>query len=74
MFEQAKEVISHKRFLDFIGICLLVNLSIAINFSFLPIYFKEMGFNKAWIGTTYAIAAIIEVPMFWVSAKLNHKI
>ncbi|NRF90121.1 MFS transporter [Paenibacillus frigoriresistens] len=74
MFDQAKEVISHKRFLGFIGICLLVNLSIAINFSFLPIYFKEMGFNKAWIGTTYAIAAIIEVPMFWVSAKMNDKI
>jgi PPP family 3-phenylpropionic acid transporter len=74
IFDQAKQVFSNKRFMGFIGICLLLNMAIAINFSFLPIYFKEMAFNKAWIGTAFAIAAIIEVPMFWLSARLNQKI
>ncbi|KQO12429.1 hypothetical protein ASF12_30920 [Paenibacillus sp. Leaf72] len=51
----------------------LIASSIAINFNFLPIYFKEAGFNKGWIGTAYSIAAIIEVPMFWFAVKLHRR-
>lgn len=33
-----------------------------------------MGFDKSWIGSAFAIAAIIEVPMFWVATKLSKRI
>jgi MFS transporter, PPP family, 3-phenylpropionic acid transporter len=73
MFEQAKEVFLNKAFLIFVCICLLISMSMAINFSFLPIYLNARGFDKKWIGIAYSIAALIEVPMFWLSAWLNNR-
>ncbi|WP_169306637.1 MFS transporter [Cohnella pontilimi] len=73
-FEQAKEVVRNKPFLFFLGISMITAISSATNFSFLPIYFKEMGFDKSLLGTAYAVAALIEVPMFWVATILCRKI
>ncbi|MGG4034948.1 MFS transporter [Paenibacillus cisolokensis] len=74
VFEQAREVIRNRRFMIFSGISLLVVMSMAGNSTFLPIYFVEMGFDKTWVGTAAAIAAMVEVPMFWFAAKLSGKI
>ncbi|BBI31317.1 MFS transporter [Cohnella abietis] len=74
LFGQMGEVIRNKRFMIFVFTSMLVIMSATINLSFLPLYFKEMGFNKSWIGSAFAIAAIIEVPMFWVATKLSRKI
>jgi PPP family 3-phenylpropionic acid transporter len=74
LFEQAKEVIENKSFLLFLGISFVMTMSNVTSFTFLPIYFKELGFDKGLLGSAYAIAAIIEVPMFWVAAKLSRKI
>jgi PPP family 3-phenylpropionic acid transporter len=74
LFHQASQVFGNKAFILFMGICLLLTISTAVNSYFLPIYFKEMNFNKAWIGSAFSIAALIEVPMFWISARLNNKI
>lgn len=74
IFEQISEVSRNRPFLIFVGISMLTFMSVAINFSFLPIYFKELGFDKRLLGSAFAIAAIIEVPMFWISAKLSKKI
>jgi PPP family 3-phenylpropionic acid transporter len=74
IFEQAREVLNHKPFIAFLAISLLVSLCSSMNFTFLPLYFKEMGFNTKWLGTAFAIAAIVEVPMFWFSAKLGKRI
>jgi PPP family 3-phenylpropionic acid transporter len=73
MFDQAKEVFLNKTFLIFVCICLLISMSMAINFSFLPIYLNDRGFDKKWIGIAYSIAALIEVPMFWLSVLLNNR-
>ncbi len=74
IFEQMNEVIRNKPFLIFVGISMLTVMTTSINFTFLPIYFKEMGFDKSFLGSAFAVAALIEVPMFWVSAKLSRKI
>jgi PPP family 3-phenylpropionic acid transporter len=74
VLEQVSEVIRNRPFLIFVGISMMTFMSVAINFSFLPIYFKELGFDKSLLGSAFAIAAIIEVPMFWISAKLSRKI
>lgn len=71
---QIKHVFFNRAFMTFMAASFLLTMAIAINFSFLPIYFKESGYDKSWIGTAYAIAAIIEVPMFWLAARLNKKI
>ncbi|KIL39160.1 hypothetical protein SD70_21655 [Gordoniibacillus kamchatkensis] len=74
LFHQTKRVLLHRRFMLFVGISFLLTFASAVNFYFLPIYFKEMAFDKSWIGTAYTIAALIEVPMFWLSARLNRRI
>jgi PPP family 3-phenylpropionic acid transporter len=74
LFKQAKEVMENKPFMLFLGISLVMTISSATSFTFLPIYFKELGFDKGLLGSAYAIAAIIEVPMFWLAAKLSRKI
>jgi PPP family 3-phenylpropionic acid transporter len=71
---QVQHVFLNKPFLLFCGICSLQSLCMSVNFAFFPIYFKERSFDSSWLGTAYAIAAIIEVPMFWVSAQLNKRI
>lgn len=74
LFGQMGEVVRNKRFMVFVVTSMLMMMSASINMNFLPLYFKEMGFNKSWIGSAYAIAAIIEVPMFWVATKLSKRI
>jgi PPP family 3-phenylpropionic acid transporter len=74
IFDQANEVLHNKPFVLFLGICLLVSLCSSVHFTFLPIYFKEMGFDKKWLGIAFAIAAIVEVPMFYISAKLGKRL
>ncbi|MFD0589646.1 MFS transporter [Paenibacillus sp. GCM10027627] len=74
LFGQMGEVVRNKPFILFTVISMLIMMSGSINLNFLPLYFKELGFDKSWIGSAFAIAAIIEVPMFWVAAKLSKKI
>lgn len=71
---QMGKVVRNKPFMIFMATSMLVMMSGSINMNFLPLYFKEMGFDKSWIGSAYAIAAIIEVPMFWVATKLSRRI
>lgn len=73
LFDQGKQVFYNKPFMVFSGICLLLTMSASMNYSFLPIHFTNRGYDKSWIGVANAAAALIEVPMFWVSAKLNRK-
>ncbi|MFX3635957.1 MAG: MFS transporter [Candidatus Pristimantibacillus sp.] len=71
---QLGEVVRNKPFMIFVITSMLMMMSASVNMNFLPLYFKEMGFDKSWIGSAFAIAAIIEVPMFWVATKLSQKI
>jgi PPP family 3-phenylpropionic acid transporter len=72
--DQAKQVYLNKPFMTFVGISFLFMMAITINMNFLPIYFKNMSLDKAWIGTAFSIAAITEIPIFWLSIKLNQRI
>ncbi|MCQ6562330.1 MFS transporter [Paenibacillus mendelii] len=74
LFGQMGEVVRNKPFMIFVLSSMLMMMSANINMNFLPLYFKEMGFDKSWIGSAFAIAAIIEVPMFWVAARLSRRI
>ena len=74
IFGQLGEVTRNKPFMIFVLSSMLMMMSANINMNFLPLYFKEMGFDKSWIGSAFAIAAIIEVPMFWVAARLSRRI
>jgi MFS transporter, PPP family, 3-phenylpropionic acid transporter len=74
VLEQISQVWRNRPFLIFVGVCFLLTLGMSMNVTFLPIYFKEMGFDMKLVGTSFAIAALIEVPMFWISARLVAKI
>ncbi|MFC5650464.1 MFS transporter [Paenibacillus solisilvae] len=72
--EQAIEVIGNKPFMAYLAICLLLVMSMVSSSTFLPIYFQEMDFDKRFLGSAFAVAALIEVPMFWVASKLSQAI
>lgn len=58
------------RFVIFIAICLLVSSSRTMNFSYYTIYFKELHYPVELVGWTFAIAASVEIPLFWLSSKV----
>ncbi|MDQ6419369.1 MFS transporter [Paenibacillus sp. LHD-117] len=73
VFEQMGDVVRNKPFLLFCLISFLTMLSVTASATFLPIYFDEQGFDKRYLGTAIALAALIEVPMFWIAARLGAK-
>ncbi|GGG66957.1 MFS transporter [Paenibacillus radicis (ex Gao et al. 2016)] len=73
LFGQIGEVMRNKPYIVFIVTSMLMMMSANMNMTFLPLYFKEMNFDKSWIGSAFAIAALIEVPMFWVAVKLSKR-
>lgn len=74
LFEQAKQVFVNKRFMVFVGISLLLVLSWTSSSTFLPIYFKDLGFDMGLLGSAFALGALVEVPVFWIAARISRKI
>jgi len=74
VFEQINEVWRNRPFLVFLGINILIVMSTMVSTTFLPLYFKELDFDKSWLGSAFAIAALVEVPMFLVAVKLRERI
>lgn len=63
-------VFSNGRFVWFVVITLLITSCMTMNVSYLPIYFQKMAYPINLVGWNFTIAALVEVPLFWVSAKL----
>lgn len=63
-------VFSNRPFIGFVGITLLITSCMTMNTSYLPIYFQKMAYPVNLVGWNFTIAALVEVPLFWVSAKL----
>lgn len=70
LLEQAGTAARNRPFLLFVFMGFLLMTSMAVNSSFLPLYFREKGFDLGFVGTAYSVAALIEVPMFGLSARL----
>ncbi|MBS4223718.1 MFS transporter [Lederbergia citrea] len=58
----------------FLGITLLISGSVTMNFSYLPIYFQKLNYPVDLVGWNFTIAAVVEIPLFWLSAKLIRRI
>lgn len=79
---QASEMLLHgvwnvakdKRLMGFIAICFILSTAITINFTYLPLYFKALHYPLAWVGLNFTVAALVEVPLFYVSGILMKKI
>jgi MFS family permease len=71
VFEQMGEVVRNRTFLLFCLISFLTMLSVTASATFLPLYFDEHDFDKRFLGTAIALAALIEVPLFWVAGRLG---
>lgn len=74
LFQQMGDVVRNRRYLSFCALSFVFILCITASATFLPIYFDEKGFDKSYLGSAVAIAALIEVPMFWIAAKLSAKL
>ncbi|TJY41877.1 MFS transporter [Cohnella pontilimi] len=74
IIEQIGQVYRNRPFLLFVGVSLMLMTATSMNATFLPMYFKETGFDMKLVGTASAINALVEVPMFWLSAKLVSRI
>ena len=58
----------------FLAITLLISGTVTMNFSYLPIYFQQLNYPVDLVGWNFTIAAIVEIPLFWLSVKLIRRI
>lgn len=69
-----KQVLSNKPLLLFIAVISLYGLVCSPVFSYLNLYFIEIGSDNSTVGLAYAIMAFSELPLFIVGNKLLKKI
>lgn len=58
------------KLLFFILVCFVLSICVAINFGFLSLYYQSLHYPMAWVGINFTVAALIEVPFFYLSGKL----
>ncbi|MFD1676556.1 MFS transporter [Alicyclobacillus fodiniaquatilis] len=56
--------------ITFIVICFILSMAISINFSFLPLYFQDLHYPMGWVGMNFTVAALVEVPFFYISSRI----
>ncbi|WEG10772.1 MFS transporter [Pullulanibacillus sp. KACC 23026] len=71
--ESLSEVLTNRSLALFILISILISSIVNINFSYLPIYFQKMHYPINLVGWNFTVAACIEIPLFWLSAKVREK-
>lgn len=65
---------AHQRTLIvFIVICFICSMASAINYTFLPLYYQDLHYPMSWVGLNFTVAALVEVPLFYVSGKLMER-
>jgi len=67
-------VFSNGPFVLFIAMTLLISATNTMNFSYLPIYFQKLHYPMEVVGWNFTIAAVVEIPLFWYSAKVMQRI
>ncbi|GMA61255.1 MFS transporter [Alicyclobacillus fastidiosus] len=70
LFRGIWNVLSNRSLIFFIAICFVLSTSISINFSFLPLYYKDLHYPMGWVGLNFTVAALVEVPFFYLSGKI----
>jgi PPP family 3-phenylpropionic acid transporter len=65
---------SNFRFVLFVAISLLITASVTMNFSYLPIYFQKLNYPVELVGWNFTIAAVVEIPLFWLSSKIIRRL
>ncbi len=63
----------HGRLLFFIAVCFLLSITMSINSAFLPLYFHALKYPMGLVGLNFTVAALVEVPMFQLSARLMER-
>ncbi|WP_274364989.1 MFS transporter [Paenibacillus thermotolerans] len=67
-------VFTNWRFVLFVAICLLISISVTMNFSYLPIYFQKLHYPVDLVGWNFTIAAVVEIPLFLFSTYVIRRI
>lgn len=67
---ETRVLLRRKSFLAFTFVSMLSNVLVAVNEAFLPVYFQRMNFPMEFVTWNFAAAALIEIPLFIVVAKL----
>lgn len=63
-------VMKNPYLMSFILICFVLSTAITINFNFLPLYFSALHHPLGLVGLNFTVAALVEVPFFYISATL----
>src|SRR5690606_2285140 len=64
----------NRNFIFFLVITMVISGTVTMNFSYLPIYFQKLNYPIDLVGWNFTIAAVVEIPLFWLSAKLIRRI
>lgn len=69
VFKGIWKVAQRKALLIFILICFLLTITSSVNYSFLPLYYEDLHYPMSLVGLNYTVAALVEVPLFYLSGK-----
>jgi MFS transporter, PPP family, 3-phenylpropionic acid transporter len=69
VFKGILNVARQKALLIFILICFLLTITSSVNYSFLPLYYEDLHYPMSLVGLNYTVAALVEVPFFYLSGK-----
>lgn len=70
LFQGIWNVARNPKLTSFIVLCFILSTAITINAVYLPLYFKTLGYPMRFVGLNFTVAALTEVPLFYLSDKL----
>ena len=72
--EGIKMLVRNKLYLYFVFLGMLASILVAMNGSFLPIYYEKLGYPMELVGWNFAAASIVEIPLFiYIARRVNRK-
>lgn len=69
-----KTLMRNPIFIYFTFIGLMYQVLVAINLTYLPMYYQKLGYPLELLGWNFAIAAVIEIPLFIIVTKIIKRI
>lgn len=69
-----KELFTNKSFLWFLFLVFIISVPHRMNDVMLGLYMKEMGASDAMVGWAWALAAVVEIPVFALIGKYLHRV
>jgi len=74
MFTGIFDLFRRGKLIGFISIAFLVSTAMTVNATYLPLYYLDLHYPMQWVGLNFTVAALTEIPVFYVSGRIITKL